>query len=395
MADFLKRAWAEIHLDRFEQNLNNARRFIQNDKTDIACVVKANAYGHDEKNISLFLEERGVKFFAVSNIHEAVQLRKNGITSEILILGYTPCEYVNELSKYDIIQAAVSEEYAVKLADSARKDDAKVKIHLAVDTGMGRIGVVAARDNECKTAAESIARISCLEGIILDGLFTHYSVADSCTEDNIAYTNMQTDNFFKVCALVEGSGINIRHKHCLNSAGGLFHYDERSTLLRLGIVLYGLKPDRALKMPFELAPAMDLKSIVACVRTLDKGRYISYGRTHCTDKRTRVATVPIGYADGYPRALSGKARVLINGEEAPVIGRVCMDQIMVDISEISNVGEGSIVTLIGSEYGRTITADDIAEMCGTIGYEIVCGISKRIPRVIYRDNKIIDVVEYS
>lgn len=394
MESFLKRTWAEIHLDRLEDNLSNVRRLIQEDKTDIVCVVKANAYGHDDKNVSRFLEECGVKFFAVSNIHEAVRLRQNGIKGDILILGHTPCECAGELSRYDIIQAVVTEEYAVKLAEYARKFDTEIRIHVAIDTGMGRIGLIAGDENECAAAAESVLRISKLEGVNLEGLFTHFSVADSRSESNIAYTDMQNDSFFGVCDIIRQLGINIRHKHCLNSAGGLFHYNPRNTLMRLGIVLYGLMPDRELQMPFTLNPVMELKSAVACVRTLDKGSYVSYGRTFCSDKKIRVATVPIGYADGYPRALSGKAKVLINGKEASVIGRVCMDQIMVDISDIPNVDEGTTVTLIGSDNGRTITADDIAGMCGTIGYEIVCGISKRVPRVIYRNNKAVDVVMY-
>lgn len=309
-------------------------------------------------------------------------------------MGHTPCECARELSEYDIIQAAVTEEYAVKLAECARKHNAEVRIHIAVDTGMGRIGLITGSNDECEAAAESILRISRLKGIVLEGLFTHLSVADSRSESDIAYTGRQSDNFFRVCDTVRQRGINIRHRHCLNSAGGLFHYDSRNTLMRLGIVLYGLYPDRELSLPFVPALVMELKSIVACVRTLDKGSYVSYGRTFCSDKKMRVATIPVGYADGYPRALSGKAKVLINGREASVVGRVCMDQIMVDVEGIPNVHEGTTVTLIGSDSGKTITADDIAELCDTIGYEIVCGISKRVPRIIYRNNQTIDVVRY-
>lgn len=395
MEKFLKRAWAEVHLDRLETNLNNVRKNICEEKTQIACVIKANAYGHDDKNTATFLENTGVRFFAVSNIYEAIGLRANGIKSEILILGYTPCECVAELAKYDIIQAAISEEYTGKLAENAQQQNVQVKIHFAVDTGMGRIGAVANSNATCRETAETIVKISQLEGIVLDGVFTPYAVADSYENDDISYTTMQTDRFFKVCSFAEELGVKIRHKHCLNSAGGLFHYDERSTLLRLGIVLYGLKPDRALKIPFVLAPVMELKSVVSCVRKLEKGSFVSYGRTYCADKTITVATIPIGYADGYPRALSGKAHVLINGKEAPILGRICMDQLMADVSGISDVSEGDVVTLIGYDHGKTITADDIAEMCGTIGYEIVCGISKRIPRVIYKNDEIIDIAAYT
>ncbi len=394
MERFLRRAWAEVHLDRLERNLAAVRALTDEEKTQIVCVVKANAYGHDDGNTVPFLESLGVSFFAVSNVKEAENLRKYGVKGEILILGHTPVEYASVLAENDIIQAAVSEEYAVTLSQSAAEQGVKVKIHLAVDTGMGRIGVCAYDDNSCNKAAQALKRISAFEGIILDGMFTHYAAADSMDEEDLAYTEAQTEHFFKVRELAEEMGVKLRHAHCLNSAGGAFHFDPRSTLVRYGIMLYGLKPDRKLELPCALEPVMDLKAAVSYVKVLPKGSFVSYGRTFRADKDMVLATIPIGYADGYARCLSGRAYVLINGKRAPIAGRVCMDQMMVDVTGIDGVCEGTTVTLIGRDGNEVITADDLAQMYGTIGYEIICGISKRIPRVIFKGKDIADVVEY-
>ena len=278
MKTFLKRAWAEIHLDRLKDNFTELKKLTDETHTQVACVVKANAYGHDDENIVPFLEGLGAKFFLVSNIKEAEKVRRCGSGSEILILGHTPAEYAAELAENDIIQAAVSEEYARGLSEEAVKCGVKVKIHLAIDTGMGRIGVCVYDDDSCRRAAEQAERVSRLEGVILDGVFTHYASADSYAEDDEKYTEMQTELFFKTCGYIKEKGVNLRHTHCLNSAGGAFHYDSRSTLVRYGIMLYGLKPDVSLDMPCELKPVMDLKAAVSYVKQLKAGSYVSYGR---------------------------------------------------------------------------------------------------------------------
>ena len=386
MNEYLRRAWAEIDLDRLGKNLEQLKGLAQD--TQICCVVKANAYGHDDRSIAPYLEGKGITFFAVSNIKEALTLRECGVKGEILILGHTPYEYAPELSEEAILQTAVSVDYARRMSEYAKSIGVKVHLHLAVDTGMGRIGVQAA------DAPAALAEISALDGVILDGMFTHFACADSYDEDDIAYTEEQKRLFFGAAEKAAARGISLRHIHCLNSAGGTFRYDERSTLVRFGIMLYGLKPDRSLDMPVDLMPVMDLKAAVSFVKTLPAGRAVSYGRTYRTQGDTVIATIPIGYADGYPRELSNKAHVLINGHRAPVVGRVCMDQLMADVTGIPDVHEGSEVTLIGTDGSERITADDLAEMCGTIGYEIVCGISKRVPRVIIENGKIVSVREY-
>ncbi len=393
MNDFFRRAWAEIYVDRLENNLNSLKQLLgERSETQIACVVKANAYGHDDEAVSLCLEKQGVNFFAVSNIREAQSLRRFGVKGEILILGHTPARYVRELAEYDIIQAAVSEEHAYELSCAAIKEGVEVKIHLAVDTGMGRIGVCALQG--AKEAADAAVRTAAFKGVLLDGLFTHYAAADSLSEEDNDYTKMQTELFFDVCRRVRAAGVYLRHTHCLNSAGGAFHYQPESTLVRFGIMLYGLKPDISLDLPCRVEPIMDLKASVSYVKRLSAGSFVSYGRTYKADKDITAATIPIGYADGYPRALSNTAHVLINGKKAPIIGRVCMDQLMADVTDIPDVHEGSVVTLIGKDGDECITADELAALSGTIGYEIVCGISRRIPRVIMRNGEIERVAEY-
>lgn len=391
MDKFLKRAWAEIHLDRLEYNLGELKKITDTDTTDIACVVKANAYGHSDSAIVPHLEKLGIRFFAVSNIYEAQVLRSYGVTGDILILGYTPPEYADELSEGNIIQSIVSVEHAKELSNSATKP---VRVHIKLDTGMGRIGLNAFHKDKC---IEEMKEIIAQKNIVCEGMFTHFAVADSFAPDDVKYTKAQIDLFFEIKDRLSQQGINLKEYHCLNSAGGTYYRDytkKRSTLVRFGIMLYGLTPDVSLTLPVTLKPVMDLKASVSYIKNVEKGRYVSYGRTFMADKDMTVATIPIGYADGYPRSLSSKGEVLINGKRAKIIGRVCMDQMMVDISGIDNVKAGTEVTLIGTDGNETITADDIAQICSTIGYEIVCNISKRIPRVIYNNGKIENIVQY-
>ena len=386
MHDYLRRAWAEISLDRLNENITHLKELSHG--TRICAVVKANAYGHDDRSIAPFLEEQGISFFAVSNVKEAVNLRECGVSGEILILGHTPVEYADVLSHNDIIQCAVSADYARSLDEAAKEAGCTVKIHLAIDTGMGRIGALPEiAVSEIKTAAS-------LENVHLDGIFTHFAAADSYDEDDIRYTEEQKRVFFDIADKAREQGVALRCVHCMNSAGGVFHYDSRSSLIRDGILLYGLKPDVSLDIPFELSPVMELKAAVSYVKTVPAGTSVSYGRTYRTTGERRIATVPIGYADGFPRSLSGKGEVLVCGKRAPIVGRICMDQLMIDVTDIPDVREGTVVTLIGTDGSETMTADDIAQLTGTIGYEIVCGISKRVPRVIFRNGDIVSIREY-
>ena len=252
---------------------------------------------------------------------------------------------------------------------------------------MTRIGV----RGSVKECADEIEKISHLENISLEGVFTHFAVADSDGEDNFAYTDSQQQKIIDVTNELKARGIKLIHSHFMNSAAGVYRNDPRSTLARLGIILYGLMPNTAKPLPFELSPVMTLRATVSMIKTVEAGTQVSYGRTYTAKKPTRLATVTCGYADGYPRALSNKGYVLIGGKKAPITGRICMDQFMCDVTDIEDVKVGDYAILIGKSGNEVITADDIADMTGTIGYEIVCGISSRVPRVIMSNNAEIDV----
>lgn len=372
---FSKRVCAEINLSAAERNLSALKSFFDESFTKPACVIKADAYGHGDTEIMKLFQDAGVTFFCVSNIYEALRLRKNGCTGDILILSWTTPEDTEILIDNDFIGTAVSLENA---AEISRHASSKVRIHIKLDTGMNRVGIRA--DNAERCAAE-IAEISRMPNICAEGIFTHLAVADSSEEENIRFTNEQKQRFFAAADKAETLGVKLVHKHCLNSAGVIYHYDKRSTLARLGIVLYGLKPDYSLELPIKLEPVMQLKSVISQIKTIYCGDSVSYGRTYIADKERIIATVPCGYADGYPRLLSGKNEVLVNGKRAKGVGRICMDQMMIDITGIDGVSVGDEVTLFGRDGNEIITADDLAEIYGTIGYELVCGINKRVPRI--------------
>ena len=374
---FLRRAYAEIHLDRARRNIEKIKSLLP-EKTKLMAVVKANAYGHDDETMSNLFSSVGIENFAVSNIHEAEKLRSYGIKGDILILGYTSPEYSEELSRFDIINTAVSYDHAKALSENA---ESPVRIHIKLDTGMGRIGLK--NDSPIKTADE-IEKICALPNIKVEGMFTHYAVADSDDEDDISYTESQRDFILAVSDELRKRGIEIPAVHFLNSAGGTYYPDERSSFARFGVMLYGLMPNFKKSLPFELEPVMELKAEVSYVKEIKAGEYLSYGRTFRAPRDMKVATVTIGYADGYSRLLSNKAEAIVNGKRAKVAGRVCMDQLMLDVTGI-DVKAGDIATMFGKDGSEKITADELADIYGTIGYEVVCGISKRVPRIYIRE----------
>lgn len=376
---YLKRTWAEINLDHLRKNIENYKKYLGN-KTELLCVVKANCYGHCDDAVVPYLEnELGIKWFAVSNICEGIKLRKLGVKGEILILGYTPPQEAEKLIEYNIIQACTEYNYAVDLSKYANEKN--IRLHIAIDTGMTRIGL---RGNTSEICDE-IEKIISIDGISVEGIFTHFAVADSDDNDDNKYTQKQAEKIIEVDDKLKKRGIALDQCHFLNSAGGVYHYNSRSSLARLGIILYGLMPNPQKALPFKPLPVMSLKSSVSQVKTVEKDVCVSYGRTYKTKDKTVLATITCGYADGYPRLLSNIGEVIINGQCAKIIGRVCMDQFMCDVTHIPGVKAGDTVTLIGTEGNETITADDIADSTGTIGYEIVCGITSRVPRVILKD----------
>lgn len=366
---FLHRTWAEIDISALIHNY----KVIKNSAKDcqLISVVKADAYGHGTNIVIPALKAAGADFFAVSNIDEATELRNMGIDSPILILGYTPPSAAKELAENNIIQTVYDKDYAIELSKYAIKEKVTVSVHIKLDTGMGRLGFNCRTDDLC--GIKEISEILSLKSLSFEGIFTHFSVADTDKE----FTDHQYALFNKAVDIVKENCKTINLVHCCNSAGLLSHKDKHSNACRPGIILYGLSPDKSMKFSEELIPAMTLKSVVSMVKEVDSDTFVSYGRTFKSDKKVRLATVSVGYADGYPRALSGKGKVLIGGKEATIVGRVCMDQLIVNIDGIDNVKIGDEVIL----FGKELPVDEIAELCNTINYEIICGISKRVPRI--------------
>ena len=366
------RSWVEVDLEVIKNNYRIYKSALPKD-TQIMAVVKADAYGHGDIEVASRLNKEEVDLFAVSNIKEAIRLREKGISGEILILGYTPVHSAKLLKEYDITQALLDEEYADLLCEHA---EPHTKVQFAIDTGMNRIGLDADDVAEC----ERIIRKNG-DRFELNGLFTHLCVADDSSSESIDFTNQQINKFKQIVESI--SDQKLPYVHCLNSAGGLFadcRYEDINKIVRLGIVLYGLKPDRSNTLPEGIKPALQWKSVVSMIKTVYAGETIGYGRTYKVKHDMIIATIPTGYADGYNRLLSNKGCVLINGVKAPIVGRVCMDQFMIDVSNVGKVHIGDEVVLLGNQGEITFNADDMAELIETIGYEIVCDISKRVPR---------------
>jgi alanine racemase len=384
-----KRLYAEIDLDAAEQNFRRISAIID-PPSKICCVVKANAYGHDDIALGRLYEELGADFFAVSNILEAEKLRQGVKHSDILILGWTHPDCVPELLACGFIQTVTGLEHAKSLAERLPEGET-LRVHIKIDTGMGRLGI---KFSDFGAALEEIKAIAALPGISAEGIFTHFASADGIDNDSIDFTTAQKECFFYLCDRLERDGITFTHRHCFNSAGTMMHYDNRSTLERVGISLYGLKPDIAMPQPFSLTPVMSLYSVVSQIKTIKQGESVSYGRTYTAKSEMKTAVIPVGYADGYPRALSNKGYMLINGQKAGILGRVCMDQTVVDITDIPGVSVGDRVVVIGKSGEESITADTLAALAGTIGYEITCGIGLRVPRYVRRGGEIVSVSDY-
>lgn len=354
----LRRSWAEINLRILASNYSVYTAQLPAIQ-EIMAVVKADGYGHGAVEVAKTVQALGCENFAVSNIEEAKQLRENGVQGQILILGYTPLSAISELLTYDLTQTLISEDYAEKLSGRG------IKAQFAIDTGMNRIGLDADNSENCERIIRKYS--SAFE---LTGLFTHLCVADIKSEEE--YTNCQIEKF--KCVVDRVRDLELPFIHCMNSAGGLWN-NGYGNLVRLGIILYGLKPDYSNELPEGIKSALEWKSVISMIKTVHPGETIGYGRSYMADKEMVVATIPTGYADGYNRRLSNKGKVLINGIEAPIVGRICMDQMMVDVTGL-DVNFEEEVTLLGNGY----TADDMAKDIGTIGYEIVCDIGKRVPR---------------
>ncbi len=390
MNKLLKRTWAEINLDHLEYNVSCLRGCLSAD-INLMAIVKADAYGHGDRAIAAELCRLGIRFFGVSNLEEALSLRNAGAEGEILILGVTPAEYADVLAKYQISQSVFCTEYAERLSQAAEAAGVTVKCHLKIDTGMGRIGFV----NQLHAdALQEILSVCRLKGLSFEGIFSHFSVADELSEEALAYTDAQQGFFNDLTEKLLQSGLHFRYIHLQNSAGIMRHPDPICNLARMGIAMYGLAPAEDFQSLLPLKPLMELKTIVTMVKEVPPGRSISYGRSFVTERPMRIATVPIGYADGYHRALSGKGRMLLHGKSAAILGKICMDQLMLDVTDIPQAKAGDVVTVFGHSEDSFLSVDEVAALANTISYEIICDISKRVPRVYLRDGKTVEVVDY-
>jgi alanine racemase len=386
----VKRTWAEISLNAIEHNYNVIRNKVADD-TKVCCVIKADGYGHGAVELSQVYEKLGADFFAVSNIDEGIEIRKSGSKLPIVILGYTPVSEAKNLAEYDISQAVFSLEYAKELSEKCVEEDCICKMHIKVDSGMSRIGFMCQEFPRDEYSIEEICEACCLPNLEVEGLFTHFCVSDEDAEGR-EFTNKQYENFIHVRDSLKKRGVDISVVHCSNS-GAIEDYPETCCdMVRAGIILYGLAPSSKLADRLDLVPAMTLKTVVAFVKEVQKGATISYGRTFTADRKMKIATVPIGYADGFIRQNAKDGYMMVNGKKTKIVGRICMDQTMLDVTDIEDVKTGDEVVVFGTGENGEPTADSLAENTGTINYETVCLVGKRVPRIYIKDGKIENVM---
>ena len=381
-----ERVLALIDLDALAFNIKNIRSRTKRG-TGIIGIIKADAYGHGSVETAEVLLENGADWLAVAVVDEALNLRRNGIEAPVLLLGYTPELRLEDVINNGFIQTVYSYDIAQKLSQAAVILVKTAVVHIKIDTGMGRIGY---RVNE--DSANEIVEISKLPNIEVNGMFTHFSTAD---EADKTYTCSQFDKFIKMDSMLKDRGLNIPVRHASNSAGIMDFDNMMLDMVRPGIILYGAYPsDEVKKENLMLKPVMSVKTHVSYVKTVEAGDYVSYGREYQAPGRRIIATIPVGYADGFIRAYSKGGRVLIRGQYAPIIGRICMDQFMVDVTDINGVEINDEVVLMGRQGYNEISADDIAAVLKTINYEVFCTLSKRVPRQYLKDGKAVKTVKY-
>ena len=373
--NFLKRCWAEIDLDALDFNLNSIR--AQCPDREIIAVMKANAYGHSDIICSKEYYRLGIRRFAVSNIREAERVREiigdNGCF--LLVFGYIGEEYFPDILRLNLTATVGSVEFGERLNSFAAEQGSKIAVNIAVDTGMSRVGV---------RTAEEINKIAVLKNLEVTGIYSHFAVSDMTDRDNVEFTQMQYE---KISQLAKNMNIPI---HIHNSGGIAFHPQLQADWIRPGIIQYGLSPNTGVENPLKLKQVMTLKSVIDQLKVIPKGTDIGYGRTYTTDSEQVIALVPTGYADGYSRALSNKGFAVVNGVLCPIRGRVCMDQMMIDVTK-ANAKLGDEVKLYSDDFAET-SLDHIADILGTISYEVVCGVSARVPRVAVRSGEIAEIV---
>lgn len=383
--DEIRPVWAEVNLDNLAHNIKQVRNNTNKDSL-IMAVVKANGYGHGAVDIARTFLENGADRLAVAILSEAVELRKADITESILVLGYTPRSQYEKLLEYNLIQTIYNYEDAKILSQKAVEFGKEVTIHIKIDSGMGRIGFLPTAES-----AESILNISILPNIKIEGIFTHFAKADEVDKSHVMG---QFNKYMEFVNYLEGKGLNISIKHVSNSAGIIDLPEFNLNMVRAGIMLYGLYPsDEVNKEKIKLKPAMTLKAKISHLKIVPKGTGISYGQIFTTEGESKIGTIPIGYADGFTRLLTGKAEVYINDKRVPIVGKICMDQCMLDLTSVEDVELGDEVVIFGCEQDYP-HVDELASKIGTINYEIVCMVARRVPRVYISNNKIVSIKEY-
>ena len=378
MDKLLRRVWAEIDLDTLDSNLAQINKAAGG--KPIMAIVKADAYGHSAELISRELWDKGVKSYAVSNVLEAIDLRKTLPDAQIVIFGYCDPEWQQEIIDGRFEQTAAGTEHAAMLSDIAVKRGIRLPVHIKVNTGMNRVGI---------DTAEELHEILTLPGLDIRGVYTHFAAADSADPSDIEYTRSQQEKLDRIAKEARDAGIPVYSR---NSGGILYHKELGGDMVRSGIITYGCMPNTALAVPIGIKPVMRLRAAVCQLKTVPAGTAVSYGRTYVTDKETVLAVIPAGYADGYSRGLSGRGAVYFGSKRAPITGRVCMDQMMVDVTGLG-VKVGDVCELYSDTIDE-IKADNIADMLGTIGYELLCLVSKRVPRAAVRSGNIQKVINY-
>lgn len=380
MINGIRPVWMEVNLDNLAYNIRQIKNNIKA-PASIMGIVKADGYGHGAVEISRVLLEEGVQRLGVAVLDEGIALRQEGIDVPILVLGYTPPQLFDKVLEHRITPTLYNYEDALRLSELASKNGSSVKVHLKLDTGMGRIGMIPGQDS-----LDMVSNIYALPGIKIEGIFTHFSVAD---EKDKTYTREQFKKFTGFVNALKERGIDIPLRHAGNSAASIDLPETHLDMVRPGVILYGLYPsDEVEKGKLSLKPLASLKTVISHVKTVPPGTSVGYGRKYISAGERVIATLPIGYADGYTRLLSGKASVLVHGTRAPLAGNICMDQCMIDVTGIDGVKVGDEVVLMGSQGEETITAEELASLLGTINYEIVCMIGKRVPRVYIKDGKV-------
>jgi len=378
MKKLLHRVWAEINLDSLDKNIDEIRKFAP-DK-ELMAVVKANAYGHGVGLIAPELYSKGINRFCVSNIGEAKELREILPKAEILIFGSAEEEWFEDIVRLNLIQTVGNTDLSRALSCWADANGVKIRTHIKVDTGMSRIGI---------ETAEEIEEIMSLTGLSVEGVYTHFASADSLNETDIAFTEEQENLLRKISEKAIEKNIPV---YSQNSGGILYHPEYKGEIIRSGIITYGCMPNTAEKMPISLTPVLTLKSQVCQVKRIPAGRTVGYGRVYAAEKDMEIAVIPVGYADGYSRRLSEIGAVYINGNRCPIRGRVCMDQMMVDVTG-TGVKSGDTAVLY-SDTIPEITVDAIADKIGTIGYELLCAVGARVPRIALKNGEIVSVENY-